>query len=268
MKKLHILAAAGHNGPFETVGVNSGKPLVTESEVGKVEVLTYICDFDGCKQHADNSMHNAGDSQFLGGAKADVGAKRGGNLAIDLYFTPSSDVAGDALLFGNDCTTPVKDYVPALLLNTGLKFFSWWINPTVKGDVYADKPYLYGLALNSFSVIGRDGEEENLASEELEVPSDSAHRIKFFSKKDQCEKFVFEKGHTYLLRFETNFISLKDSKYNIAIPTYGSLTFDIDVGHYANEHLDNANFVLKVGGIEGVDAGHDALVLKFAVVDE
>lgn len=61
---------------------------------------------------------------------------------------------------------------------------------------------------------------------------------------------------------------MSDSKYAVLIPTFGSKTFDIDVLKYANETLNNFNWIIKVDGYEGVGYGETGLVLNFALADE
>ena len=73
-----------------------------------------------------------------------------------IEFTPNKDIKGSSLIFGNDFTYSIKEYVPATLLNTGLKIFNWFINDSIKGDAYTDKPYLYGPGLNSFTYMAID----------------------------------------------------------------------------------------------------------------
>ena len=75
------------------------------------------------------------------------------NLRINIEFTPKEDINGSNFAFGNDFTYPIRDYVPVGLLNTGLKLFNWFINDSVKGDPYPDKPYLYGPGISSFTYM-------------------------------------------------------------------------------------------------------------------
>ncbi|KAI9659700.1 MAG: hypothetical protein M1831_003598 [Alyxoria varia] len=56
------------------------------------------------------------------------------------------------LLFGNDFDEPIRTNLPPGF-NTALRIVRWAIDPGLDGDVYADKPYLYGPLLSSVNVL-------------------------------------------------------------------------------------------------------------------
>lgn len=319
VKRLLIRAGSSYApGDGKVVPVNSGEPVSVETEIGLFRVLVSIKNFDGSQPHVANSFYNAGDATFLNGSKPRAADGRSGddsgspgadsgaepvadgsdqaagaglplpNLRLDVDFTPKAAVKGSELLFGNDFMVPIKDYVPTTLLSTGLRFFTWFINSTVKGDVYGEKPFLYSPALNSFTYMsiksakdaadkigaGAGGEKEraeNLNSNTdnaLTIPSKPSERKRFFTKLSHCDDFVFNDQTTYNFQFDTNFVKMADSKYSVSIPTYGNSTFDIDVLRYANEKLDNFNWTIKQGGLEGVGQGRLGLVVNFALENE
>lgn len=318
-KRLLISAGKDYDGPFEVVPVNTHREIIVETDIGDFGVQVDIRDFDGSKKHLNNSKHNVGDVLYLNGnseptegcPSKDLVANEGGgspvsehassqekrdasmsNLSIRIRYTPKVQVRGSELLFGNDIMVPIREYVPAALLSTALKFFTWFINPSVKGDVYNDKPFLYGLSLNSFNFMSlftrsSQGESkgvpedpwtndvlhssENLNENEdnaLNIPVQTTKRQRFFNNIKNCESFVFNTSTTYFLQFDSNFLKFMDSKYSVAIPTYGKKTFDIDALKYANENLSSFNWIIKIGGYEGVGYGRLGLVLNFALEDE
>lgn len=276
-KKLHITASTSYDGTFQTVPVNSGRALLFESDLGLVLVQIYIKDFNGSNEHPsgvptkDEPEH---DNQSIP------------NFRLLITLKPSEAILGTQLLFGNECLTPVKDQVPVSLLSTGLKFFSWFINPSIKTDLYGDMPYLYGYALNSFSKINvrkdnnaTDGHEsieplagstENLneALDDQDIPIKSEGRKKYFTSTDNASKFTFLEGQTYTFQFDTDLIKLGNSQYKILIPTYGNRTLDIDVAQYSNETLNNFNWVLKKDGINGAKQGTIGLLINFALAKD
>lgn len=285
-KKLHIKASTLYDGSFTTLPVNTGEFITLSSQIGDFLISVFIRDFDGSQPHIKNSVRNDGDSTFLDGQKfkstnslKDIDCP---NLRILVIFKPNSPINGSDLLFGNDCTSSIKEYVPTTLLATGLKFFSWFINPTINGNIMCEAPFLYAPALNSFSKIAKLNEEssipiilndstENLSyatTAELLHTKSSSERMKFYSKLLNCETYTFEEGVKYLFAFDTNFLRMGDSKYNVAIPTYGERTFDIDVLKYANKELDNFNWIIKLKGFEGVQFGTPGVILNFSLLEE
>lgn len=289
VKRLLIKASNSYTGDFQIVPVNSLIPISIASDIGDFELIINIKNFDGSKLHLANSLYNIGDKQYLDSSPFDgdnKDIKPSSNLNFEVNFKPKLPINGKDCLFGNDFNTPIKDYVPTTLLSAGLKFFNWFINGTVKGDIYCDKPFLYGPILNSctymsindpipFKYTTTDSSSQRLPENlednndsKLKIPDMSLERKKFFNKLANCESFVFNESSTYKLKFDTNFIKMADSKYSVSIPTYNKNTFDINVSSYANDKLNNFNWIIKVGGFEGVGYGRIGLVVNFALVDE
>ncbi|ODV79925.1 DUF1769-domain-containing protein [Suhomyces tanzawaensis NRRL Y-17324] len=299
VKRLHIKASNNYESGFKIVPVNTNRPVVIESDLGTISLCINIKNFDGSTPHLSNSLYNVGDKVFLDGEAIDSSVEDSDelvksvlpNLRLEIKFLPKVPIKGSELLFGNDFLVPIKEYVPTTLLSTGLKFFTWFINKTVKGDIYGDKPFLYGAALSSITSIAVDKNpndalkvvdppkkaptdlvnfKENLKDngDGLDVPEDSFARKKFFGDIKNCDKFTYNHNHSYLLQFDTTSVKMADSKYAVTIPTYGSKTFDFDVSSYANDHLNNFNWTLKRGGYEGVGHGVLALVVNFSLLDE
>lgn len=286
-KRLLIRASSSFDGDYSVLPINSGEFVELHSEIGVFSLAVFIKNFDGCDQHKDNSFYNVGDDTLLNGQKPsrvteDLDSQLGlSNLSILVKFTPKAAISGSDLLFGNDCPTPIKNHIPVTILSSGLKFFTWFINPTIKADLYSENPYLYGLALNSFTNIGKWGSfsmkevltktDDGLDSEdreELKLTSNAAERQKLFCDKAKCEKFTFRENEDYYLIFGTNFLRIGDSKYHVAIPTFGGRTFDIDVSRYADDTLNNFNWTIKKGGSDGSRNGVLGLLLNFALVEE
>ncbi|CAK9436229.1 uncharacterized protein LODBEIA_P07870 [Lodderomyces beijingensis] len=284
VKRLFIKASSNYDTDFQIVPVNSDQPLEIKSDIGIFKLFVDIKQFDGAKEHLSNSLYNRKDQTYLNGEKVDAkpreleSAGPDPNLRISIEFTPQDDIPGGELVFGNDFTYAIKEYVPTTLLSTGLRLFNWFINNTVTGDIYNEKPYLYGLALNSFSYVGINKLEpsgivnekskpinykENLNEYLQEIPEDSNGRIKFFNSREKCNEFVFKKDTNYDFRFDTDFLKLGDSKYLVSIPK-----FDLDVSRYANDTLNNVNWVIKQNGFEGVGQGKLGLVINFALSTE
>ncbi|KAI5966779.1 uncharacterized protein KGF55_000188 [Candida pseudojiufengensis] len=283
VKRLFIKASNNYDSDFQIVPINTNQPLEIKSDIGVFKLLINLKKFDGSQPHLSNSLYNQGDKTFLNGEKLDFNEKElkedgpEPNLRINIEFTPKEDIKGGDLVFGNDFTYSIKDYVPTTLLSTGLKLFNWFINDTVKGDIYNAKPYLYGLALNSFSYIGINQKpkevvdtnakpmnfKENIDKVIENGPTTSSERKKFFNTKEKCDQFTFKSGTNYDFQFDTDFLKLSDSKYLVSIPR-----FDIDVSKYANDTLNNVNWVIKKDGFDGVGSGTLGLIINFALRTE
>lgn len=84
--------------------------------------------------------------------------------SIAFRFTPhgpsgaKGGISGEDLQFGNDFDKPIRAHLPPGF-GTAMKIVKWWVDPGLDGDVYAEKPYLYGPAVGSFNEV-RAGEGE------------------------------------------------------------------------------------------------------------
>lgn len=272
-QRLLIQAASSHEGRRSIVPINTGNFVNLASEIGNFAVSINIKNFDGCKNHKENSSYNI-KSEVEG---ATTGSVKPPNLRIFVKFTPLLDIEGSKLLFGNDCEVPISQKVPTSLISTGLHFFKWFVNPTINSNLYDEKPYLYGLALNSFTKIGRGSliDEQKFVLQETEclsvndeIPTAPAKRQKYFCNLKNCESYKFEKDQTYFFLFDTNLINIGDSTYNVSIPTFGDKTIDIDVLRYSDEKLNNFNWTIKKCGENGTYDGSFGLVVNFALVNE
>lgn len=293
IKRLLVSVSSDYGQEFKVVPINTNQTVEIQSALGVFKLAVYIKGFDGSKKHLNNSCYNVAEETYLDGepvAKGELNETAQHNLRLTMDFKPNAPIQGSDFLFGNDFTVPIRDYVPSLLLSTGLKIFTRFINPSLKGDIYCDKPFLYGLVLNSITYLtkanpgqeftsplppanydggyGGGDYEENLNEEDESIPSTAGPRKTYYKSIDNCKAYTFKKDTNYRLTFDTISVKMADSKYAISIPTFAGRTFDIDAGGYANEKLDNFNWVLKSKGSEGVGFGTVGLVISFALIDE
>ncbi|CCH44226.1 hypothetical protein BN7_3785 [Wickerhamomyces ciferrii] len=267
-KALKITASSQYEDPNpQIVPVNSESPITINSPSGKIQLYLRIKDFKGS---IDHDVISSKDSPYF---KFNQDA----NISIQLSFTPNQDISGDGLLFGNDFSYPIKDYLP-YGTSTGLNLFKKYVDPSVDGDLYLEKPYLYGKALSSFNVINdkvpdKDSPnvfiEENLVNDEfttrkLIIPVESSDRQKIFHQVKNQEDFIFEKDHTYNFDFFSGLLSLKNSQFNIKLPG----GFEINLSNYLNENFNSVRYVLKKGtsGELGTEFGEPLLVINFELV--
>lgn len=288
-KKLFIQVSASHGESFETIPVNSGEYTSVISPIGHFDIAVDIRNFDGCQKHRDNSYYNHGDTEKLGLGHVSRKNHSNGhglpNFRIIIKFTPTSAIRGSELLFGNEFPSLVKKHVPVSLISTGLKFFRWYVNPTIESDMLSDHPYIYSTALSGLSGVGvfKASDEKQVINSVLSgkenldfyvegphnhIPEKSEKRWKHFCDTKNCESFVFTPDNSYILVFETNLLKMRDSNYHLAIPTFGSRTFDIDVAKYAKPDLDNFDWILKAGNASHSDDSNIGFVLNFSLVEE
>lgn len=276
VKRLLITASDSYNTNKQILPINSGEKVSIDSKIGKFDIIVNMKNFDGSKPHLSNSFYNANSSKCLMNDTIRIRNEDALNLQIQIVFTPSHDITASDLVFGVDIPTPVKEIIPVHLLSTGLKFFTWFINGNIKADIYSNHPFLYGLAINIFDHMNLGSKRQKLENlnetvdldTSLHIPTKPNARKKYFLDKNRCNKFVYRQKQPYFMEFDTNLVKMLDSKYAIAIRTFGNKTFDIDVSKYANEKLNNFNWVLKCGGMDGVENGELGLILNFALLEE
>ena len=122
-------------------------------------------------------------------------------------------------MFGNDFDYPIRDRLPPGS-GTALHIVKWAIDPGLDGDVYSDKPHLYGPLLSSINLLricdkvdgekfeippifhedgiseGGIGEGEQLR-EAKGVPHDPSQRKKWFLHEEKRKDWEFEAGRVY-----------------------------------------------------------------------
>ncbi|KOS23328.1 UPF0590 protein [Escovopsis weberi] len=150
------------------------------------------------------------------------------------------------LLFGNDFDRPIRDRLPPGV-NTAMGIVKWWIDPGLQGDVYADKPYIYGPALSSFNVVSVGGglydeKKGGLWVEEggddkagvefrraVGAPADNKARMKWALRQASKERWVWEYDKTYALDFYNPYLDFT----NLALKIPG---FQIPAVKYLERH--------------------------------
>lgn len=161
--------------------------------------------------------------------------------SIAFSFIVKEPVNGDDLVFGNDFDYPIRDLLP-MGFNMGLHIVKWTLDPSIRGDVYADKPYLYSPALaswNQFCIGDKDpSTDQALVKEQiveesaqerdgadvrtrLHIPSTAAARRKHFQSQESRQAFEFEPGRLYMADFGNQYLNFSGM--------YMSALVDVDV---------------------------------------
>ncbi|RPB11321.1 DUF1769-domain-containing protein [Morchella conica CCBAS932] len=175
--------------------------------------------------------------------------------SFQLLFTPTAaDISGADLVWGNDFDRPIRDLLPfgfSVFWNIGK-----WIDPGLEGDLYADKPWVWGSVLSSMNVIavaspgtatpqeteisdvvqtemhpppptepgaGWSGDtvlEEDMSASTTPagIPSAAGARKKFFLERGRREGFVFRRGWRYGFDFFGPWLDF--AGFEIRLPGY------------------------------------------------
>ncbi|KAL4871401.1 hypothetical protein BDV12DRAFT_164225 [Aspergillus spectabilis] len=178
--------------------------------------------------------------------------------SITFAISFAQNVNGNDLLFGNDFDRPIRDRLPPGF-NAALRLVQWMIDPSLDGDAYADKPYLYspGVATwNSFRVgnkvdggglpdvhelvveEGEDDGEEQGVREGLSVPGTVDGRRGFFGNEGNRKRWEFEEGRVYYAGFGNGYLDFNE--FTLRLPG-----FNINALNYIDEKTHSLRYVLK-----------------------
>ncbi|KAJ4983392.1 F-box domain containing protein [Stagonosporopsis vannaccii] len=241
--------------------VNTEKPLHISSDLIDAQIHVRIKDYRGLPKSSPST------SPYFSTPQHPYD-----RYSISFSFVPKHDIAGDALVFGNDFEHPIRDRLPPLF-DKAFGIVKWWIDPGLEGDVYGDEPYLYGALLSSINVLRigeKKKEEEEEAAEKKQgkadaayedvpagtegeavvytegadgsgedvrrqhnIPGASAARQKFFLTEANRKNFTFEKGRQYQCDFFNPYLDFNEFALKIG---YGLPNISI-IGHWDGQPL-------------------------------
>ncbi|KKK26793.1 hypothetical protein ARAM_000355 [Aspergillus rambellii] len=203
------------------------------------------------------------------------------SISFAIVFT--DPVNGNDLLFGNDFDRPIRDRLP-LGFGAALRLVQWTIDPSLDGDPYADRPYLYSPALatwNQFRIGDGNANENENENENGDLPDDIHHgyiveeggdgtgldirqrqgipgdvegRRGHFQREETRKRFVFEAGRVYYVDFGNRYLDFND--FTLRLPG-----FKINALNYIDEKTHSLRYVLKNRG-----TGQVYLVVVFTLV--
>lgn len=218
----------------QVVAVNSEIPTSIQSPVCSASISVRIQNYHGIQTPTSDYS--------LTGAKYFTGLPHGSpstssyfshpphthdQYSIGFSFVPHRSINGKSLVFGNDFEHPIRDRIPPGF-NAAFRIVKWAIDPGLDGDVYADKPYLYGNALSSINVLsvgpkaGKEAAEKQSTQstdneeaikeggfeggqevrENLNIPDNAAARQKWFlGGHERLEHWEWEEGRLYKADF-------------------------------------------------------------------
>ncbi|PVH88149.1 DUF1769-domain-containing protein [Cadophora sp. DSE1049] len=217
------------------VPVNQSTPITIDSEHINVDLNVRIQSYRGLPPTSPSTS-----SYF----SLPEHSKANDQYSIAFRFTPKSTINGDDLVFGNDFDHPIRDRLPPGF-NTAFRIVKWVVDPGLDGDVYADKPYLYGPAASSVNklhvgpkagdggdkdgkvkegkgkegighheaglVFEEGGDEEGLElRKEKGVPETEAARKKHFLLEEKRREWEWEQGRVYGCDFYNPYLDFND----------------------------------------------------------
>lgn len=202
------------------VPVNSPKTVSIHTEHMSIDLNVRVQNYRGLPKQSP------GTSPYF---DLPLHAKNDDQYSIAFRFTPKSNISGDDLVFGNDFDHPIRDRLPPGF-NTAFRIVKWVIDPGLDGDVYADKPYLYGPTASSVNILHVGGEgnkagyeediglvfEEGGDEEGMEirtakgVPDTDAARKKHFLNEERRKDWDWEEGKTYGCDFYNPYLDFNE----------------------------------------------------------
>jgi hypothetical protein len=220
---LRVTAGADYDLSKQTeVAVNTSTPTKISSPLADIELNVRVQRYRGLPRKSPET------SPYF---ETEPHRSNGDQYSIALKFTPKGKgegkgISGTDLQFGNDFDHPIRDRLPPGF-GTAMNIVKWWIDPGLEGDVYADKPYLYGPALSSFNAVRvgsvehddakgglviEEGGDANgaKAREAIGCPADKKARMKWALKPDSKEKWNWEFGKTYGLDFYNAYLDFNE----------------------------------------------------------
>ncbi|KAE8449489.1 hypothetical protein EG329_008097 [Mollisiaceae sp. DMI_Dod_QoI] len=222
----------------QIVPVNTPTKITVESELISVDLNVRIQSYRGLPLNSPTTSpyfllppHHKSKDQY----------------SICFSFTPKSNINGNDLVFGNDFDHPIRDRLPPGF-GTAFKIVKWVVDPGLDGDVYAEKPYLYGPAASSVNTLhigsksssssskptstssssnstnGEENKEEDLGMvfqeggdesglehrKEKGIPESEAARKKHFLNEENRKGWEWEEGRTYGCDFFNPYLDFND----------------------------------------------------------
>ncbi|KAL8917383.1 MAG: hypothetical protein Q9172_005885 [Xanthocarpia lactea] len=248
----------------QVVAVNSGTPTSIQSSLCSANVSVRIQNYRGLPHGSPSTSSYFSHPPHLHD-----------QYSISFSFVPHRSINGKSLVFGNDFDHPIRDRIPPGF-NAAFEIVKWAIDPGLDGDVYADKPYLYGNALSSINVLSVGpknsksvvfGSEEEAIEEggfaggqevrqNLHIPDGAAARQKWFlGGHDRLENWQWEEGRLYKADFFNPYLDFNE--FALKLPGFSLKV----LGYLGGE--DYLRYVLK-----DKDTGEVFFVVVFTLLSK
>ena len=257
--RLRVTAGTSYDvSTHQLVPVNAPETLTFETSSLIISLAVRIRSFTGFPSNSPQTS-----SYF------DHPLHKSDQYSIAFSFIPKVDIPGSDLVFGNDFDRPISDRLPPGF-NQAFKIVKWFIDPGLDGDVYAEKPYLYGPALSSWNILrigdiiidtpeqktdekwkmpnaesfhetvveeGAEGTGEEVRKD-LSIPADAVGRKKFFLTESHRDAFTFEAGRLHQSDFGNPYLDFND--FSLKLPG-----FTLNVIKYIDAKSHDLRYTLK-----------------------
>ncbi|KAK6815172.1 hypothetical protein RU639_008376 [Aspergillus parasiticus] len=246
--RLKVTAGPSYDpSTHQLVPVNEDQTLRIENEHAITSLCVRIRDYTGYPDHSPKT------SPYFNHP-----LHQSDQYSISFAIVFKHPVNANSLLFGNDFDRPIRDRLPPGF-NAALRLVKWTIDPSLDGDAYADKPYLYGPAVASWNqfcigekirkddevpgmherVVEEGGEGSGLeVREQMGIPTGVNERRKYFQSEETRTGFEFEEGRVYWVDFGNPYLGFND--FSLHLPG-----ITINVLPYINEDNHSLRYVLK-----------------------
>ena len=250
---LRVTAGPTHDAASHVeVQVNAPGPLRISSPLIDVELNVRIKNHRGLPRGSPKSSayfaeKRQAEEQWLYGIAFGFTLKRPPEMDDDNDNDDDDDddnsdgVRAADLQWGNDFDRPVRAHLPPGF-NVAMRIAKWFIDPGLEGDMYADRPHLFGPVLSSMNTvyIGKpettaefglrvdEGEDPSLASssirQKLGMPDNSAERARWAQRRDwsgcapALENFTWAYDVPYGVDFGNGYLDF--ANYSVQLPGY------------------------------------------------
>ncbi|KAK9462750.1 uncharacterized protein V1516DRAFT_671032 [Lipomyces oligophaga] len=220
--RLVVSAAGSYDQELkQPVSVNSDQPTVIETDLATISLLVRIQHYRG--PESDESPESSNYFSHTNHLKDLY------SIAFAVEF--KEDYSFDDVLFGNDFDQPIRDSLP-YGSSLAMKIFRYAVDPSADGDIYADKPYLYGYAVTSVNTISLDpdafGDPEMLEDthsahsandDATSIPESSSDRSIYFQSESNRKSFTFKANTKYCFDFFNAYLDLSNG-FAVKLPGY------------------------------------------------
>ncbi|KAL2822738.1 hypothetical protein BDW59DRAFT_149408 [Aspergillus cavernicola] len=247
--RLKVTAGCDYDpATHQDVPVNEAQTLRLENEHASTNLSVRIQNYTG---YPDNSPKSH--------AYFSHPLHQSDQYSISFATSFKQPVNGNNLIFGNDFDRPIRDRLPPGF-NAALRLVQWTIDPSLDGDAYADKPYLYSPALATWNqfrignridqeggglpdihdlVIDEGGDDEGANLREKNgIPGTVDGRRNHFQKEESRKGWEFEEGRVYFADFGNQYLDFNE--FMLRLPG-----FNINAVNYIDEKTHSLRYVMK-----------------------
>ncbi|KAK9453473.1 hypothetical protein V1511DRAFT_512770 [Dipodascopsis uninucleata] len=201
----------------QIVKVNTDQITLIETEHAVIKVSVKIRDFRGLPLNSPESCRYFEYEEH----QHDL-------FSISFSILFKQDTSFDDVLFGNDFDKPIRECLP-YGFSVAYKIFNYAIDPSAEGDLYADKPYLYGYAVSSINILSTKSKTPFLVEDtesikpesgglDSKLPYTSALRRKFFLDEENRKMYMFKADREYYFDFFNPYLDM--TNFVLKLPGY------------------------------------------------